>query len=339
MSPERQKQRTLQTLLEATLALAAERPLLMVVEDLHWMDPTTMELLAMLSEQLPTVRLFALFTARSHFQPSWPSHAHVTSLMLTRLTRRQTEEMVQRVAGGKQLPAEVVKQIVAKTDGVPLFVEELTKMVLESGLVQTQEDRYQLTGPLPPLAIPTTLQDSLTARLDRLATAKAIAQLGAILGREFSYAMLQAISASGRAHSPARAGPIGRRRVPLPARRSTRGELHLQACADPRGGLPVSAPEYAPPISRAHRTGHDRAILQRGRGPSRIRRHALHGGGQLRCGCSLVAKSRAARISACLLRGGNHPLHEGAWVYWSPCRNRQRAINPNSRCKWSSATP
>ena len=194
MSAERQKQRTLQTLLEVVVALAADAPALMVVEDLHWIDPTSMELLTLLINQIPTARLFAVFTARLHFQPPWPPHSHVTPLMLTRFTRRQTVEMVQRVAGGKSLPTEVVTQIVAKTDGVPLFVEELTKMVLESGLVQVQEGRYQLTGPLPPLAIPTTLQDSLTARLDRLGAAKAVAQLSATLGREFSYAMLRASS-------------------------------------------------------------------------------------------------------------------------------------------------
>jgi len=114
--------------------------------------------------------------------------------MLPRLPRRQAAEMTGRVAHSKALPAEVVEQVVAKTDGVPLFVEELTKMVLESGLLQEREDRYELTGPLPPLAIPTTLHDSLMARLDRLATVKSLAQLGATLGREFSYELLQAVS-------------------------------------------------------------------------------------------------------------------------------------------------
>src|SRR5262249_56278050 len=103
-------------------------------------------------------------------------------------------EMTGRVAHGRALPPGVVAQGVAKTDGVPLFVEELTKMVLESGLLQEQEDRYALTGPLPPLAIPTTLHDSLMARLDRLAMVKGLAQLGATLGREFAYELLQAVS-------------------------------------------------------------------------------------------------------------------------------------------------
>ena len=159
MSAERRKQLTLQTLLKTALALAAERPLLMVVEDLHLIDPTTMELLTMLADQAPTVRLFALFTARLDFEAPWPPHSHVTSLMLTRLSRRQTETMIVHAAGGNLLPTDVVLQIVAKTDGVPLFVEELTKMLLESGRLRLEGDRYRLTGSLQPLAIPATLQD------------------------------------------------------------------------------------------------------------------------------------------------------------------------------------
>src|SRR4029453_13635359 len=119
---------------------------------------------------------------------------HLTQVTLPRLPRQQATELTGRVAHGKALPAEVVEQVVAKTDGVPLFVEELTKMVLESGLLQEQQERYTLTGPLPPLAIPTTLHDSLMARLDRLAAMKGLAQLGATLGREFAYELLQAVS-------------------------------------------------------------------------------------------------------------------------------------------------
>jgi class 3 adenylate cyclase/predicted ATPase len=194
MSPERQKQRTLQTLLGAVLTLAADEPVLLVVEDLQWIDPTTMELIALIVGRIPSVRLFALFTARRDFKPDWPAHSHVTQLVLMRFSERQSERMVEHVAGGRPLPPEVVSEIVAKTDGVPLFIEELTKMVLESGLVEAEGDRYRLTGALPALAIPATLQDSLTARLDRLATVKTVAQLCATLGREFSYAMLRAVA-------------------------------------------------------------------------------------------------------------------------------------------------
>ena len=194
MSPEREKQRTLQTLLGAVIALAAERPVFAVVEDLHWVDPTTMEFLTLLVDQVPTVRLFVLLTARFPFRPPWPPHSHVTPVVLTRLTRRQAGEVVARVAGSRLLPPDVVSQIVAKTDGVPLYVEELTKAALESGVVRAPGDGPPLAGSPPWIAIPTTLQDSLTARLDRLASAKVIAQLGATLGREFSYALLRSVS-------------------------------------------------------------------------------------------------------------------------------------------------
>ena len=164
------------------------------MEDLHWVDPSTLELLSLLVDQGPTARILALCTFRPDFRPPWTGRSHLTQVTLPRLPRRQAAEMTRQVAHGKALPTEVVEQIVAKTDGVPLFVEELTKMVLESGLLQEREERYALTGPLPPLAIPATLHDSLMARLDRLAAVKGLAQLGATLGREFSYALLQAVS-------------------------------------------------------------------------------------------------------------------------------------------------
>ena len=194
LSPQRQRQQTLDTLVAILLALAAQQPVLLIVEDLHWVDPTTVEWLHLVVDQAPTTALCLLLTYRPEFQPPWGFRAHVTPLTLTRLPQTQTEAMLMRVAGSKALPTELRQQIMVRTDGVPLFVEELTKMVLESGLLQEREDRYELVGPLPPLAIPTTLQDSLTARLDRLAGVKMVAQLGAVLGREFSYEMIQAVA-------------------------------------------------------------------------------------------------------------------------------------------------
>jgi predicted ATPase len=176
------------------LRIAAQQPVLFVMEDLHWVDPTTLELLGLLVDQGPTARILALFTCRPDFSPPWTGRAHLTQVTLNRLPRRQAAELTGRVAHRKVLPAEVVEQVVAKTDGVPLFVEELTKMVLESGLLQERAERYELTAPLPPLAIPTTLHDSLMARLDRLATVKTVAQLGATIGRTFAYELLQAVA-------------------------------------------------------------------------------------------------------------------------------------------------
>ena len=194
VSPEQQKQQTLHALLTIFLRIAAQQPMLFVMEDLHWVDASTLELLSLLVDQGPTARILALWTFRPDFSPPWTGRSHLTQMTLPRLPRRQAAELTSRVARGKALPPEVVEQVVAKTDGVPLFVEELTKMVLESGLLQEREEGYELTGPLPPLAIPTTLHDSLMARLDRLATVKGLAQLGATLGREFSYALLHAVA-------------------------------------------------------------------------------------------------------------------------------------------------
>jgi predicted ATPase len=167
---------------------------LCILEDLHWVDPSTLELLSLIIDQGPTARILTLLTCRPEFDPPWGVRAHLTSLALSHLPRPEVEVMIDRLTGGKTLPPQVRQQVVAKTDGVPLFVEERTKMVLESGLLRGQEDHYDLTGPLPPRAIPDTLHDPLMARLDQLHTGKAVAQLGATLGRSFSYALLQAVS-------------------------------------------------------------------------------------------------------------------------------------------------
>jgi class 3 adenylate cyclase/predicted ATPase len=194
LSPQRQKQKTQETLVAWLLAEAAQQPVLAVWEDLHWADPSTLELLGLLLDQAPAARQLLVLTCRPEFRPPWTPRSYVTALTLTRLTRPQVEELVLRVTGGKPLPTEVLQQIVAKTDGIPLFVEELVKTILESGLVQEDAGRYVLTGPLSPLAIPATLQAALMARLDRLAPVKDVAQLGAVLGREFSYALLRAVA-------------------------------------------------------------------------------------------------------------------------------------------------
>ena len=149
----------------------------------------------MLVPRLQALPVLLVITYRPEYTPHWAEQAHVTTLGLSRLARRQGAELVAKVTGGKALPAEVLEQIVAHTDGVPLFVEELTKSVLESGLLREAGDQYTLQTPLPALAIPTSLRDSLLARLDRLAPVKDIIQIGACIGREFSYELLARISA------------------------------------------------------------------------------------------------------------------------------------------------
>jgi predicted ATPase/class 3 adenylate cyclase len=194
LTPEARKQRTLEVLVDQLAGLASHQPVLAIFEDVHWVDPSTHHLLDLVIERVQRLRVLVIITFRAEFVPPWTGRSHITSLMLARLARRQGTSLIEAVTGGKALPAEVLDQIVIKTDGVPLFIEELTKTLLESGLLREVDDRYVLTGPLPPLAIPTTLHDSLLARLDRLGSAKETAQLGAALGREFSYELLAAVS-------------------------------------------------------------------------------------------------------------------------------------------------
>ena len=144
------------------------RPVVAIFEDAHWIDPTSRELLDLTVERVRTLPVLLVVTFRPEFQPTWSGEPHVTTLILNRLDRHARSALVEQITGGKALPNEVVDQIVARTDGVPLFIEELTKSVLESGLLREEEGRFVLDGPLPPLAIPTSLHASLTARLDRL---------------------------------------------------------------------------------------------------------------------------------------------------------------------------
>jgi len=194
VSPQRQRQKTLETIVAMLIELAEHQPVLFILEDLHWTDPTTLELISLLLDQTPTASLLVLLTCRPYFQPGWSHKSYLSEVTVHRLSPTQVEQVVTRIIDGKTLPQEVLTQIVAKTDGVPLFVEELTKAILESGQLRAVDGHYELTGALSTLAIPATLQDSLMARLDRLMTGKVIAQLGATMGRQFSYELLQAVA-------------------------------------------------------------------------------------------------------------------------------------------------
>ena len=194
LAPQKRKEKTLAALLAQLDGLAAQQPVLIIFEDVQWIDPTSLEVLAANVEHVPELRALLLITARPEFTPPWPNYPHLTTISLTRLGRRDGAALVGRVTGGKTLPKEVMDQILAHTDGVPLFIEELTKMVLEGGLLRERDGAYVLEGPLPPLAIPTTLQASLMARLDRLSLVREVAQIGAVAGRDFHYELLNAVA-------------------------------------------------------------------------------------------------------------------------------------------------
>ncbi len=194
MTPQRFKDETLRALVDLTEAAARHQPSVMLFEDAHWADPTSLEILDLLIDRVQGFPLLILITHRPEFQNRWASHGHVSAMNLSKLTKAQSAAMVTRVAKGKTLPGNLQEQILIKTDGVPLYVEELTKAILESKEIEEKEDRYEFRGDPNQLTIPATLRDSLMARLDRNQAVKQIAQMGAVIGREFSYELIQAIA-------------------------------------------------------------------------------------------------------------------------------------------------
>lgn len=189
-----QEQHIWSLLLTWLLAYTAQQPVCLVLEDAHWADDATLAWLTLLLEQIRTVRLFVVVTCRPEWVPPWAGRSHVTLMTLDRLTQQHTKELVGHLTGGKALPPAIQQPLLEKTSGVPLFIEEMTKMVLESGVVKETERGYVLLDALPSYAIPSTLQDALMARLDHQGQGKFVAQLGAIVGRTFSYETLAAIA-------------------------------------------------------------------------------------------------------------------------------------------------
>jgi class 3 adenylate cyclase/predicted ATPase len=193
-TPERRKQKTIEALVELLLAASESQPLLFTIEDLHWIDPTTLEFLSVLIEQIPSAPILLVLTYRPEFTSPWPARPGLTQLTIGNLTPQQTADVVNRIVGDKTLPPEVVEHIVTKTGGVPLFTEELTKLILESDFLEESGSQYVLARPLASVTIPSTLQDSLMARLDKLGAAKEVAQLAAVIGREFTFKLLAAVA-------------------------------------------------------------------------------------------------------------------------------------------------
>lgn len=190
-SAEVQKHKIVQLLLQAIQKRAETYHVVLIFEDINWADPSTLELIDLVVQLPPSAGILTILTYRPPFTGQW-DHTNLISVNLQNLSDGQTMNVVTEITGGRALPKEVTSQIVEKTDGIPLFVEELTRMVLESGLVHEEGDHYVLSGPLPPLAIPTTLQDSLKARLDRFSRTKEVVYWASTIGRDFSYELLEA---------------------------------------------------------------------------------------------------------------------------------------------------
>ena len=192
LTPQQRRQRTLEALIAQLAALASQHPVLMIFEDAHWIDPTSLEALGRTVDRIKNLRVLLIVTFRPEFEPPWIGQPHVTRLTLNRLGEREVAAMIDGVVGNKELPANVTAEIVERTDGIPLFVEEMTKAVLEA---ESEGAARQTAAavPSPALAVPASLHASLMARLDRLGPAKEVAQIGAAIGREFSHALLAAV--------------------------------------------------------------------------------------------------------------------------------------------------
>ena len=252
LTPEQRRQRTLEALTAQLAGLAKKRPVLMIFEDAHWVDPTSLEVFGRTVDQIKTLSMLLIVTFRPEFNAPWAGRSHVTSLALNRLGERETAAIIARLVGNKELPADVMAEIVERTDGIPLFVEEMTKAVLEA----ESEDEGRSTAaavPSPALAVPASLHASLMARLDRLGPAKEVAQIGAAIGREFSHALLAAVARKPEAELGVGARPSHCGRFAVPAGRAAACDLPVQARPGAGRGLRHAAARAATRAPRPYR--------------------------------------------------------------------------------------
>jgi predicted ATPase len=193
LTPEQRRQKTMEALTAEVEALSRSNPVLMIFEDVHWVDPTSLEVLGRTVDRLRTLGMLLIITYRPEFDPPWMGRSYVTTLNLNRLGEREVAALVERVIGNRSLPESIRQDIVERTDGIPLFVEEMTRAVLEA---ESEGDARSTAAAVPSsfLAVPASLHASLMARLDRLGPAKEVAQIGAAIGREFSHALLAAVA-------------------------------------------------------------------------------------------------------------------------------------------------
>ena len=250
LDPQQRRQKTLEALTSQLAELARRQPVLMIFEDAHWTDPTSLEAFGRTVDRIKTLPVLLIVTFRPEFNAPWMGQSHVTSLALNRLGEREAAAIIARLVGNKELPADVMAEIVARTDGIPLFVEEMTKAVLEAE-GEGEARRTATVVPSPTLAVPASLHASLMARLDRLGPAKEVAQIGAAIGREFSHALLAAVARKPEAELSATlerliaaglllpAGRAAARDIPVQARsRSGRGLWHAAARAEAGAACP-----------------------------------------------------------------------------------------------------
>ena len=288
LSPQRKKEKTLEALIRQLQGLGHENPLVVVWEDAQWLDPTSRELLDLTVERVRILPVLLIVTFRPEFQPPWAGQPQVSMLALNRLDRRDCTALVAGTAGSKTLPDEVVSQIADRTDGVPLFVEELTKSVLESGLLREENDCYVLDRPLQPLAIPATLHASLMTRLDRPVSVLYVAQIGAAIGRQFSYPLMRAVSRLAEDQLQAALGQLVASELVFQRGLPPEAVYSFQACAGAGRGARQPVAQGPAAIACADRQRARDPFPRDHRKPARASRAALHRGRSGRKGCRLL---------------------------------------------------
>ena len=277
LAPQQRRQRTLEALTAQLAGLASQQPVLMIFEDAHWIDPTSLEAFGRTVDRIKTLPALLIVTFRPEFNAPWVGQSHVTTLTLNRLGEREAAAIIARLVGNKELPADVMAEIVERTDGIPLFVEEMTKAVLEAES-EGEARRTAAAVPSPALAVPASLHASLMARLDRLGPAKEVAQIGAAIGREFSHALLAAVVRKPEAELAIGARPSHCGWFAVPAGRAAACDLSVQACAGAGRGLWHAAARAATRASRSHRRNPRKPVRGDRREPAGTAGASLHRG-------------------------------------------------------------
>ena len=275
LSPQQRRQKTLEALIAQVETLSRLSPVLMILEDAQWIDPTSLELFSRIVDRVPALRVLLIVTFRPEFEPPWIGRSYVTALTINRLTERQVGALIDRVVGSKLLPAALRQEIIERTDGVPLFVEEMTKAMLEA---ESEGDARQAAAAVPSSApaVPASLHASLMARLDRLGPAKEVAQIGAAIGREFSHALLAAVDTQARSGVGIGAGSSDRRWLVVPAGRAAVRKLPVQTRAAAGRRLWHAAARAAPRTARPYSRNSRRPIRRNYRDPAGTTGAAMH---------------------------------------------------------------
>ena len=329
-APQR-RQRTLEALVSQMEALTRQSPVLMIFEDAHWTDPTSLEAFGRTVDRIAGLRALLIVTFRPEFEAPWIGRPHVTALTLNRLAQREIDAMIDRVAGNKLLPASIRQDIVERTDGIPLFVEEMTKAVLEAE-GEGEARRTVAAVPSPALAVPASLHASLMARLDRLGPAKEVAQIGAAIGREFSHALLAAVARKPEAELGSALDRLIARRLAVPAGRAAACDLSVQARPGAGRGLWHAAARAAARAARPHRRSPRKPIRGDRREPAGAAGASLHRGRPDREGRGPVGQGGTAVAGALGAGRGRRAAHARA----CPDRDLARHARAASRADQAS---